>query len=62
MNIKGDIESTGYMSENPAIETILKNIASTMSDRASTQVTFHELLEDLEQKYLKRLFENNGML
>jgi len=36
LNILGDIDSVGNTSENQASTTILKNIASTMSDRAST--------------------------
>ena len=53
VNILEDIDSTGNMSENPASKTILKNIASTMSDRASTQMKFNELLEDFRTEVFK---------
>ena len=45
LNIFGDIDATSRTSENPVSKTILKNISSTMSDRASTQTKFNELLE-----------------
>ena len=45
LNILGGIEATSRNSENPVSKTILKNISSTMSDRASTQTKFNELSE-----------------
>ncbi|WAQ97662.1 hypothetical protein MAR_030352 [Mya arenaria] len=44
--ILGDIDVVSELSENPASIQILKNISSTMSDRASTQIKFNQLLED----------------
>ena len=40
LNIMGDIDATSRTSENPVSRTILKNISSIMSDRASTQTKF----------------------
>ena len=45
LNILGDTDATSRTSENLVSKTILKNISSTMSDRASTQTKFSELLE-----------------
>ena len=53
LNILGDIDTVGNTSENQASKTILKNIASTMSDRASTQVKFNELLEVFRTEVFK---------
>ncbi|WAQ97233.1 hypothetical protein MAR_029923 [Mya arenaria] len=51
--ILGDIDVVSELSENPASIQILKNISSTMSDRASTQIKFNQLLEDFRTDVLK---------
>ena len=46
LDILKDINTVSDESENDTSRSILKTKASTMSDRASTQLKFNQLLED----------------
>ena len=51
--ILDDISDSSKFSNNDSGKKILLNIVSTMSDRASTQIKFNELLEDYRTTILK---------
>jgi hypothetical protein len=48
-----DISDASQFSDRESNKSILLNIVSTMSDRASTQIKFNELLEDYRANSLK---------
>jgi hypothetical protein len=52
-DILGDIEQVSEGSEGVP-KAILRNISSTMSDRASTQLKFNELLEEFRGNILQK--------
>jgi hypothetical protein len=60
--ILSDIDSTSNDSENDVSKRILTNIASTMSDRAATQIKFNELLEDYHKDILPLIIDNYDSL
>ncbi|WAQ95042.1 SPIN3-like protein [Mya arenaria] len=51
--ILGDIDALSESADKPVSREILKNISSTMSDRASTQMKFNQLLEEFRTDVLK---------
>ena len=51
--ILSDISDASQFSDRESSKSILLNIVSTMSDRASTQIKFNELLEDYRANILK---------
>ncbi|XP_053392120.1 uncharacterized protein LOC128554835 [Mercenaria mercenaria] len=53
LTILGDIDSVSETADNQASREILKHISSTMSDRASTQIKFNQLLEEFRKEVLK---------
>ena len=57
--ILGDIEQVSEASENEIAKEILLNITYTMSDRASTQLKFNELLEEFRVNVLKDKMADN---
>ena len=51
--ILSDISDASQFSDRESSKKILLNIVATMSDRASTQIKFNELLEDYRANILK---------
>ena len=51
--ILSDISDASQFSDRESSKSILLNIVSTMSDRASTEIKFNELLEDYRANILK---------
>ena len=56
-DILGDIDEVSEMEDNLTRKQILLIITSTMSDRATTQLKFNELLEEYRTHILKEEFE-----
>ena len=57
-----DIEDQSQGSQKDSAKQILTNITSTMSDRASTQIKFNDLLEEYRKKVLPQTIENYEFL
>lgn len=53
-----DIEDRYKVDDNIVSKNFLVNIVATMSDRASTEIKFNELLQDFRSKILPDLIEN----
>jgi hypothetical protein len=53
--ILSDISDASQFSDRESSKSILLNIVSTMSDRASTEIKFNELLEDYRANILKEI-------
>ncbi len=57
-----DIDLISDQAEFQVSQRILYNITSTMSDRASTQLKFNDLLEDYRREILPEMIQNYGDL